>query len=166
MLDILEKFFDRAHGRRAVATEFLKMGIRVDGKGVIFLGNIELPPAKIARALNLDRRVVIQTAKEISQDDKLLMIFYHLQPRTFLGQAAKELGYDTIELRANPKAYGIVAQVTTILAEEKTVIRQIVSDDPDLFPDPVLTIIIDGKLKPKTIEKIKQLPFTESILIK
>ncbi len=166
MLDILEEFFSRAHGRRLVATEFLKKGIRVDQKGNIFLGAIELAPAKIARALDIDRRVVIQTAKEIAHDDKLLAIFYYLEPRTYLGNAARELGFDSIVVRANPKGHGIVSAVTKILADEKVVIRQIVSDDPDLFPDPVLTIVIDGKLKTRAIEAIKQLPFTESILIK
>ena len=57
-----------------------------------------------------------------------------------------------VELRANPKSKGIVAEVTKILADCGIVIRQIITDDPELFPDPVLTIIINGKLNAKVVK--------------
>lgn len=166
MLKILEKFFEHARGRKIVAMEFLRLGLKVDGSGRIYVGTIELPPAKIARALDVDRRVVIETAKAIANDDKLLQIFYKLEPRAFIANAAKDLGFDAIEIRANPKGKGIVAAVTKILADEGIVIRQVISDDPDLFPEPVLSIIIDGRLTPRVIKKLKELPFAEGILIK
>jgi predicted regulator of amino acid metabolism with ACT domain len=166
MLDILEKFFEHARGRKLVATELLRLGLKVDAEGKIYVGSIELPPAKIARALSVDRRVVIETAKAIANDDKLLQIFYRLESRAFMGNAAKELGFDVIEIRADPKRKGIVAAVTKILADSGIVIRQIISDDPDLYPDPVLTIIIDGSLDAKTIKKIKELEFAQAIMIK
>lgn len=166
MLKMLEKFFENARGRRLVAIEFLRLGLKVDGRGRIFVGKIELPPAKIGRALGVDRRVVIETAKAIADDDRLIQIFYKLEPRAFMGNAAREFGFDTIELRADPKKKGIVATVTKILAENRVNIRQIITDDPDLFPDPILTIIIDGRLNAKVIKKIKQLDFAKSITIK
>lgn len=166
MLRIIEDFFEHARGRKLVATEFLRLGLKVDGRGKIYVGNIEIPPAKIGRALGVDRRVVIETAKAIANDDKLLQIFYRLEPRAFIGKAAKELGFDTIEIRADPKKKGIVATVTKILADGGILIRQVISDDPDLFPDPVLTIIIDGKLNAKVIKKIKELEFAKEVLIR
>ncbi len=166
MLSILEKFFSNARGRRVVASEFLRLGLKVDIKGTIYAGKIELPPAKIARALGVDRRVVIETAKAIGKNEKLLHIFFRLEPRAFMGNAAREMGFDTIELRGDPKRRGIVAAVTKIISDDKIVIRQIISDDPELYPDPVLTIIIDGKLRPATIAKLKRLEFAQSITIK
>ena len=166
MHDLLEQFFQNARGRRQVAIEFLRFGLKVDQKAKIYVGNIELPPAKIARALGVDRRVVIETAKASTKDDKLFHIFYKLEPRAFIGNAAKELGFDVIELRADPKKKGIVAGVTKVLADNNIVIRQVISDDPDLFPDPVLTIIIDGKLNANIIKKLRELDFAESILIR
>ncbi len=162
---MIEKFFVNARGRQVVAVEMLRLGLKVDGKGKIYAGRIELPPAKIARALQVDRRVVIDTAKAIADDDKLLQIFYRLEPRAFMGNTAKELGYDTIELRADPKSKGIVAAVTKVLADEGVLIRQIVTDDPELFPDPVLTIIIGGKLPGRVIRKLKELEFAKGITI-
>lgn len=166
MLGTLEKFFERARGRKVVATELLRLGLKVDSKGKVYAGNIEVPPAKIGRALNVDRRVVIETARAIASDSKLLQIFYKLEPRAFIGNSAKELGFDSIEIRANPKKKGIVAGVTKILADEGIVIRQVITDDPDLFPDPVLTIVIDGKLNANVIRRLKELKFAEGISIK
>lgn len=166
MLKLLEEFFENAHGRKAVATALLRYGLRVDSTGKIRFGNIEVPPAKIARALSIDRRVVIATARAIASDNKLLQIFYRLEPRAFFGNAAKELGFDAIEIRADPKKKGIVAAVTKIIADDGIVIRQVMSDDPDLFPDPILTVIIDGKLPIRTIKKLKEAKFAHSVLIK
>lgn len=166
MLKMLEKFFENARGRQLVVTEFLRLGLKVDRTGKIYVGKIELAPAKIGRTLNVDRRVVIETAKAIARDEKLLQIFYRLEPRAFIGNAAKDLGFDSIEIRTDPKKKGIVAAVTKILAENNIMIRQIITDDPELFPDPVLTIIIDKKLNSKTIKELKELDFAKSILIK
>lgn len=166
MLKILEKFFEKARGRKAVATEFLRLGLKVSGEGKIYAGSIEIPPAKIARAIGVDRRVVIETARDIANDDKLLQVFYHLEPRAFLGNAAKELGFDTIIIRANPSKKGIISEVTKILSDHKILVRQIISDDPEIFPDPVLTIIIGEKLNSKVIKKLRELKFAESITIR
>lgn len=166
MLAVLEEFFSKARGRKLVAIELLRLGLKIDRTGKIYAGKIELAPAKIARAIGVDRRVVIETARAIGSDEKLLHIFYRLEPRAFMGNAARELGFDTIELRADPKKKGVVSAVTGILAQEGIMIRQIISDDPDIYPDPVVTITIDGKLRPQTIEKIKKLEFAQSILIK
>ncbi len=166
MLKLLESFFENARGRKLVAVEFLRLGLRVDGSGKIYVGMVEIQPAKIGRALGVDRRVVIETAKAIADDDELLPIFYRLEPRAFIGNAAKVLGFDTIEIHANPKKKGIVAGVTTVLADEGITIRQVISDDPDLFPEPVLTIIIDGKLEATVIKRLKELKFAESISVR
>ncbi|HIH23204.1 TPA: hypothetical protein HA238_05740 [Candidatus Micrarchaeota archaeon] len=166
MMKILEEFFAHARGRKQVATELLRRGFKVDGKGKIYAGSIELPPAKIGRAIGVDRRVVIETARAIAADDKLIQIFYRLEPRAFIGNAAKELGFDVIEIRADPKRKGVVAAVTKTLADSQVNIRQIITDDPDLFPDPVLTIIIDGKLGAGVIKKLKEMKFAESVMIK
>jgi len=166
MLKLLEDFFSRAHGRRLVATEMLKCGMRVGSNAAIYFGSIEVPPAKIARALNVDRRVVIQTAKDIAADARLLQIFYRLQPRAFIGDAAKELGCDALIIRAEAKKKNIVSSVARVLSENSILIRQIVTDDPYIYPDPVLTIVIDGHLNPKVIKKLKELPFADSITIK
>lgn len=166
MLKLLEDFFIRAHGRRIVAAEMLRLGMRVDATGRIYFGKIEAPPAKIARALGVDRRVVIETARDISKDSRLLQIFSRLQPRAFIADAAKSLGCDAIVIHAEAKKKNIVSAVASVLSANGMLIRQIVTDDPYIYPDPVLTIIVDGRLSPAVIRKLKELPFADSITIK
>lgn len=166
MYGVLEEFFENAHARKLVAVEFLRLGLKVNSRGNVFSGQIQLSPVKIARALGVDRRVVIDTAKDIAGNEKLFQIFFRLESRAFLGNAAKELGLDSIEIRANPKEKGVVAVVAKILADQGMTIRQIIADDPDLFPDPVLSIVLDEKLDAQTIKKIKDLPFAQSVTIK
>ncbi len=162
----LEKFFAGQRARRTVAEAMLRYGLRVDNDGKIYCSSIEIAPAKMARALNVDRRVVIETAKEIAEDDFLFDIFHSLEPRSNISKAAKTLGFDVIEVHANPEEAGIIADVAGILAKEKISIRQIIADDADLFPEPVLTIIIDGKLSGKVIEKIRRLKHAEEIILR
>jgi hypothetical protein len=165
MLAALEEYFEKKPARKSVAVEMLRLGLRVDGKGRIYAGKIEVPPSKISRAIGVDRRVVIDTARDISLDDELYRIFFNLEPRAFLGGVAKGLGLSMIILRADPHRKGVIARVTGILSESGVLIRQLISDDPDIFPDPVLTIIIDGKLDSKVLESLRSLEFAESITI-
>lgn len=166
MLKLLEDFFAKARGRNVVATEFLRLGLSIDENAIIRVGSIEIPPVKIARALGVDRRVVIATAKAIAKDDRLLRIFCHLRPRAFMGNAAKELGFDSIQISADAKRKGVAAEATKILACDNVNIRQIITDDPELFPDPVMTIIIDGKLNAKTIKKLKEMKTAKALAIR
>jgi len=162
----LEKFFEGQRARRTVAEAMLRYGLRVDNDGKIYCSSIEIPPTKMARALGVDRRVVIETAREIAEDDFLFDIFHALEPRSNISKSAKALGFDVIEIRANPKEVGIVASVASILAKHDISIRQIIADDADLFPEPVLTIILDGKLSGSVIEKIRKLRHAKEILLK
>ncbi|MDO8340006.1 MAG: hypothetical protein Q7T16_05100 [Candidatus Burarchaeum sp.] len=162
----LEKFFEGQRARRIVAEAMLRYGLRVDKDGKIYCNAIEIAPAKMARALGVDRRVVIETAEEIADDDFLFDIFSTLEPRSNFAHSAKALGFDVIEIHADPKAVGIVSSITDILARHKLAIRQIIADDADLFPNPVLTIIVDGKLSGKIIEKIRKLRHAEKIILR
>ncbi|RLG19552.1 amino acid-binding ACT domain protein [Candidatus Micrarchaeota archaeon] len=162
----LEKFFEGQRARRVVAEAMLRYGLRVDNDGRIYCKNIEMAPAKIARALDVDRRVVIDTAQEIAENDFLFDIFHSLEPRSNISNSAKALGFDVIEIHADPKRIGIVSAVTQILAKHKMSIRQMIADDADLFPEPILTIIVNGKLNGKMIEEIRKLKHAEKIILK
>ncbi|VVC02729.1 Uncharacterised protein [Candidatus Burarchaeum australiense] len=162
----LEKFFEGQRARRIVAEAMLRYGLRVDNHGKIYCNAIEIAPAKMARALGVDRRVVIETAEEIAENDFLFDIFSTLEPRSNFSHSAKALGFDTIEIHADPKAIGIVADITAVMAKNKIRIRQIMADDAELFPNPILTIIVDGKLSGSVIEKIRKLRHAEKIILR
>jgi uncharacterized protein len=165
MWEQIEQHFSRRSAGRKVVELMLKHGFSVDDKGVIYAGPIELAPAKIGRAIQVDRRVVIDTAKEISAHPILLSVFSKLQPRAFGGLCSKTLGCDCIIIEADANATGIVSDVTSILSEHNIKIRQIIADDPELFPSPNLNIIIDGRLPSKTFTKLRTLTFWHKITI-
>ena len=161
----IERHFARRTAGRAVVEAFLRYGLCVHADGSIYCGPFEMAPAKIGRALQVDRRVVIATAKQIAGHEELISIFAKLQPRAYVGEVASRLGFDTIEISADAHASGIVSDVTHILSEHKVNMRQIIADDPDLFPEPKLSIVVDGRLPLKTLQALRRLPSAEKIAI-
>lgn len=161
---IEEHFSGRSAGRKVVEL-MLKHGFSVDEKATIYSGPVEIAPAKFARAIGVDRRVVIDTAKEIASNQALLVVFSKLQPRAFGGLCSKTLGFDCIQIEADANATGIVAEVTAVLYQDKIKIRQIIADDPELFPNPKLNIIINGRLPAKTFSRLRTLSFAHKITI-
>jgi predicted regulator of amino acid metabolism with ACT domain len=165
MWEPIEAYFIRRSAARKVVEAFLRYGFCVDENGTIFAGPVELAPAKIGRALEVDRRVVIETAKEISKDKSLFSVFSKLQPRAFGGLCSKTLGFDCIQIEADAHASGIVSEVTKVLYENNIKIRQIIADDPELFPNPKLSIILDGKISSTAFSKLRSLPFAQKITL-
>ncbi|HSB46749.1 MAG TPA: hypothetical protein VLD37_01960 [Candidatus Bilamarchaeum sp.] len=157
MYPILEDAFIRYPVRRKVAELLLRQGLRVDSKGRIFSGEVEVSPVKIARALRVDRRVVIETAALISDVPELAGIFESLAPTAFIRGVAARLGFEVLEIEAEPHATGIVSAVTSVIADSRISIRQIVSDDPDIYPNPKLTLVLEKKLPAAAIAKIRAL---------
>jgi uncharacterized protein len=109
----------------------------------IYLNQTEIPAARVARAAGVDRRTVSETAQMIHNDAGLRLIFENIQSAGLsLRGVAKPLGLGIVEITAqDPKAIGILAGASRLLAEAGITIRQALVDDPELVPDPKLTII-------------------------
>ncbi|MBI5047126.1 regulator [Candidatus Micrarchaeota archaeon] len=157
MYPILEDAFLRYPMRKKVVECLLKYGLSVDKKGTVFCGEIEISPAKIARALRVDRRVVIETAQMIAKVKELHQIFENLIPKAFISGVAPNLGFEVIEIEAESHAVGIVSSVARIIADSGISIRQIVTDDPDIYPNPKLTIILDKRIPGEALVRIREL---------
>jgi predicted regulator of amino acid metabolism with ACT domain len=157
MLQYLEEQFAGQRAKLRVVSAMLRIGLRVDGKGKLYCDSIELAPAKMGRAIGVDRRVVIETARDIASDPKLLAIFSSMLPIANVSRAAKYFGHDVIEVDADPNTVGLAAKVSTILAKHGTGIRQIITDDPDLYPEPKMVVVVDGKLPRKAADELRKL---------
>ena len=156
MLRHIEEQFAGQRAKLRVVSAMLRLGLRVDAKGKLYCEQIELAPAKVARALSVDRRVVIDTAKEIAEDRELYQVFCDLLPIANVSRAAKLFGHDVIEIDADdPAAVGIVAKVSGILARHKAKIRQIIADDPDFCPEPKMRVVVHGKIPKKAVEELR-----------
>jgi len=165
MLRYVEEFFAGSRAKLKVVTSLLRLGIRIERQGKLYCDQIELAPAKVARALSVDRRVVIETAKEIASDPELFPVFSDLLPIANVAKAAKFFGHNVIEIAADPNSVGVVGRVAGVLGKHKVKIRQIIADDPDLYPEPALRVVVDGKLPQKALADLRRLGL-ESISLK
>jgi predicted regulator of amino acid metabolism with ACT domain len=146
-------------GRQKVARAFVELGLSIREGNKIYCGGIELSDVKIARHLHVDRRTVRDTAQLISSDPLLNPVFEKLRPAgPFLADVAKFLGYSVIEIYADPHTVGIVAQAASLIAQENIAIRQAVADDPDLTPDPKLTLVVEKEPTGTMLQKILKIP--------
>ncbi len=146
-------------GRQKVARAFVELGLSIRDSNKIYCGGIELSDVKIARCLDVDRRTVRDTAQLISSDPILQPVFAKLRPAgPFLADVARFLGYSVIEIYADPHTVGIVAQAASLIAQENIAIRQAVADDPDLTPEPKLTLVVEREPSGTILQKMLKIP--------
>ncbi len=128
--------------RLKVARVCIENGLALKGQR-IYLNQTEIPAARVARAAGVDRRTVSETARMINKDPGLRLIFENIQSAGLsLRGVAKPLGLGMVEITAHdPKAVGILAGASKLLADAGITIRQALVDDPELVPEPKLTII-------------------------
>ncbi|HYB84354.1 MAG TPA: amino acid-binding protein [archaeon] len=146
-------------GRQRVARALVELGLAIKEGNKICCGGIELSDVKIARYLGVDRRTVRDTAQLIASDPTLRPVFEKMKPAgPFLADVAKFLGYSVIEIYADPHTVGVVAQAASLVAQEDIAIRQAVADDPDLTPDPKLTLVVEKQPSGTTLQKLLKIP--------
>src|SRR5713101_482208 len=158
MWNKIEELMGQHHPERLrVARLCIENGLAVRDDG-IYLNRIEIPTARIARAAGVDRRTVAETVRMIQSDTSLRDIFENLQSAGLsLRGVAKQLGLGVVEITArDPKAVGILAGASKLLADAGISIRQALVDDPELVPEPKLTLIagksVPGDLIPKMLK--------------
>jgi uncharacterized protein len=155
MWNMIKKHFEGYSERLKVARVLVENGLSVqDGK--ILLNQIEIPPVRIARVSGVDRRTVNETLAAISDDRELRIIFEELRPAGHsLKEIAKHLSLGVVEISVvDPKAHGILAKSATILTNGGLSIRQAIVDDPELSPEPKLTLIVEKKIPGELIAEL------------
>lgn len=121
----------------------------------IYLNDIEVPPVRVARVAGVDRRTVIETLKAINANRELRLVFESMRSAGLsLKEIAKHLNLGVVEITpTNARTPGILAGAATILANKDLSIRQAIVDDPDLSPEPKLTLIVEKKIPGELIPK-------------
>ncbi|MGC8935834.1 MAG: amino acid-binding protein [Candidatus Methanomethylicaceae archaeon] len=152
-------FFSGSPAKLKVAKLMVELGFGINEKGKVVCGGVEIADTSIAKAVNVDRRVVRETVKDILSDVRMKRIFLGIRPAgSFLKDVAPELGYSVVEIRARPDAVGVIAKATTYIAEAGVSIRQILAEDPDLNPDPKLLIITERRIPGEVVSKLLTIP--------
>jgi len=143
----------------------LEYGLKIqDNK--IYCAEIELSDSKIARAFNVDRRAINSTIEIIQKEPELNKVFSKLRPTCFIKDVAPNMNWGVIEIIPDdPSTPGIVSSITTMIANEKISIRQVLVDDFELSEEPRLYIITEKQLPGRLIPKIKETKGIKAVLI-
>ncbi|MEF8840096.1 MAG: amino acid-binding protein [Haloarculaceae archaeon] len=164
--EILRKFED-SPSQQAVVRLLLERGFSVNEDGRVVSGGIEIPNTGIAREIGVDRRVVDATTDAILDDEALERIFGNISQIPSLMDLAPVLDLTVLTVDVyDTERPGIVAAVTSLIAERGISMRQTVSEDPEFAADPKLYIVIEEDLPGDLINEIRALPFVRSIEIK
>ncbi len=141
--------------RLKVARVLIENGLSTRGDK-IYLNEIEIPPVRIARVAGVDRRTVNETLCTIKDNSELKIIFEQIRPAGHsLREIAKHLNLGVLEITpVNARSAGILAKSATLLNEAGLSIRQAIVDDPELSPEPKLTLIVERKIPGELIPEL------------
>ena len=166
MWRIVEEALKSSPAKLKVARLLVEYGFRVSPEGDIYCGDVEIPDTKIAKAAGVDRRIVKETAKAILSDPRLREIFTKIEPAgALLKSIASLLGYGAVEIRADPQAVGVIARVANIIAGHGISIRQILAEDPELSPEPKLTVITSSPIPGEVVEELRKVPTVTQVTL-
>ena len=156
--------FEGSPSQQAVIRLLLERGFSVNDEGRVVSGGIEIPNTQIARELDIDRRVVDSTTDAVLADDELREIFQNISSIPSLRDLAPVLDLHVLTLLpTDADQPGIVATVTTMLADRGISIRQTVSEDPEFTDEPKLFVLTDEPLPGDLINELMELPFVRKV---
>jgi predicted regulator of amino acid metabolism with ACT domain len=154
MWNNVKKYLDDYPERLKVARILVENGLSARN-GKIYLNEIEIPPVRVARVAGVDRRTVIETLHTIYSNRELRSIFESMRSAGLsLKESAKHLNLGVVEITpVDARIPGILANSAMILAKNSLSIRQAIVDDPELSPEPKLSLIVEKKIPGELIPK-------------
>jgi predicted regulator of amino acid metabolism with ACT domain len=166
MWNSIKKYLEGYPERLKVARVLVENGLSVRNGG-IYLNEIEVPPIRIARVAEVDRRTVNETLTAINANRELRLIFESLRSAGHsLKEVAKHLDLGVVEITpVDAKIPGILANCAVILANNGLSIRQAIVDDPELSPEPKLSFIVEKRIPGELIQKFLDVNGVEKVSV-
>ncbi|WP_049985493.1 amino acid-binding protein [Halobellus rufus] len=166
MFDEIMQKFEGSPSQQAVIRLLLERGFSVNDDGRVVSGGIEIPNTGIAREIDVDRRVVDSTTTAILEDEELRRIFQNISSFPSLMDLAPVLDLSVLTIEPNDAEQpGIVAEVTSRLAERGISIRQTISEDPEFTDEPKLYVVTDDPLPGDLLNELSALEFVRRVSI-
>jgi uncharacterized protein len=166
MWNTIKKYFEGHPERLTVVRVLIENGLSAR-KGEIFLNQIEIPPVRIARVAHVDRRTVIETLNVIESKPELRMIFDEIRPAGHsLKEIARHLNLGVVEIvPVDARIPGILANSAMVLTKGGLGIRQAIVDDPELSPEPKLSLIVDKKIPGELIPELLKVKGVAKVVV-
>jgi predicted regulator of amino acid metabolism with ACT domain len=163
---LIEEKLGRYRSRLPIIKSMLSNGISIDNEGHYRAGPFKIPDSSLAKALNIDRRIVRETAFYILNDEELKKLFMNLTPICSMTKVSGLLGFTSLVITVkDPKKSGIVSNVTNLIAKYGLGIRQIFAEDPELFEEPKLTVVIEGSIPGEFLSELSKFEDVKTITI-
>ncbi len=155
MWSTIKKHFQEHPERLKVARVLVENGLTVQNQK-IYLNQIEIPPVRVARVAGVDRRTVNETLEAIKVTRELRLIFEEIRSAGHsLREIAKHLNLGVVEITpTDARGHGILANSAMLLTKGGLSIRQAIVDDPELSPEPKLTLIVERKIPGELIAEL------------
>ncbi|UPW01983.1 ACT domain-containing protein [Halorussus gelatinilyticus] len=164
MFDEIMQKFEGSPSQQAVIRLLLERGFSVNDDGRVVSGSIEIPNTQIAREIDVDRRVVDSTTDAILEDEQLRRIFQNISSIPSLMDLAPVLDLHVLTVDvSDADRPGIVATITTLLADDGISIRQTISEDPEFTDEPRLYLVTDAEVPGDLLNELKNLDFVRKI---
>jgi len=160
----IAKYFNRYPKRRKLAQKLLEYGLKVDDNR-IYCGEIVLSDSKISRAFEVDRRIVTSTIETIIDNNDLKKVYSKLRPTCHLRDVAPVMNWGVIEIiPKDPSMPGILADVSSIVANAGISVRQAIVDDFEFSDAPKLFIVAEKQIPGMLIPKIREAKGVKAVL--
>ena len=93
--------------------------------GRVYSGDVEVADVALARAADVDRRIVRAAVETIDSEEELRKVFSALMPTAMLKNVAPVMGWSCIEIiPSDAHSPGILADVTGVIAQAGISVRQ------------------------------------------
>lgn len=165
MWKAISEYFERYPSQAKVAKLLLRTGMSVRDKKV-YAGSVPIADTALARAVEVDRRVVRSAVETISADKQLSKFFSKLLPTNNFKDVASVMGWSAIEIVSDDAGQpGILAAVSSTISEAGISIRQAIVDDPETSEEPRIFIITESTVPPELLPKLRSSKGVKSLTI-
>jgi uncharacterized protein len=165
MWSTLIDYFSRYPAQEKIARLMIRYGLRIQDHEV-YCGSVRLTDTALGQAAGVDRRIAAATVRTIAAHPELSRVFTRFQPTLHLKEAAPAMGWGVVEIDPqDPDSPGILASVSSAIADAGISIRQAIVDDPDFIEQPKLFVVTERPLPAHLIPELRQLPGVRSVTV-
>ncbi len=165
MWQVLIDHFRRYPAQERVVRLMIEHGLHIRA-GKIHAGSVEVADTAVARAANVDRRIVRSTVETILQDPSLERVFTRFLPTLDLKDVAPEIGCGVIEIiPTNASQPGILSGVSAVIARNGLSIRQAIVEDPDFTETPRLFVVTENRVPGELIPVLQDVAGVRGVTV-
>lgn len=164
MWNVLIDYFSRYPAQEKIARTMIRLGLCIRD-GEVYCGEIKIADSALARAAGVDRRIVAATVETIGQQPELARVFSRFRPTVHMKEVAPAMGWGVLEIDADAGSPGILAGVTSAIAQEGISIRQAIVDDPEFVESPRLFVVTEREVPPELIPDLQRVPGVRSVTV-